>query len=258
MINCGLNTIAKDYSNFLVTNDLIIFPMFANLEGGEIASANHCLTSSSRPIAGVLLINTNFNFERTNIELYLKNIIFHEIIHIFGFNPETLKERNMTQTINSVTYINSPNVLSKAKSYFGYSAINGVPLENQNGTVGYHWESRYLLGDCMISPDFPEVNISDMTLALLEDTGFYKVNYLSGGMFKFGKNKGQDFFVKDSIENNKATSKESFDTKDEAKCSSSRSFKLSYNNEYSSALPQKYKDFSNSKEEGYQKDVPYD
>ena len=163
----------------------------------------------------------------------------------------------MTKTINSVTYINSPNVLSKAKRYFGYSAINGVPLENQNGTVGYHWESRYLLGDCMISPDFPEVSISDMTLASLEDTRFYKVNYYSGGMFKFGKNKAQDFFLKDSIENNKATFKKSFDIKDEAKCSSSRSFKSSYNNEYSSALPQKYKDFSNSKEEGYQKDVPY-
>ena len=28
MINCGVNTIAKDYSDFLVKNDLIIFPMF--------------------------------------------------------------------------------------------------------------------------------------------------------------------------------------------------------------------------------------
>ena len=49
------------------------------------------------------------------MNLYLKNILFHEIIHILGFNPETLKEKNMMQTINSVTYVNSPNVLNKAR-----------------------------------------------------------------------------------------------------------------------------------------------
>ena len=79
----------------------------------------------------------------------------------------------------------------------------------------------------MISPDFPEVSISDMTLALLEDTGFYKVNYYSGGIFKFGKNKGGDFLVKNLVENNKVTFKEFCVTKDEAQCSSSRSFKSS-------------------------------
>ena len=226
LTNCGLNTIGKNFSNFLVTNDLIIFPMFTNLGEGVIASANHCLTrGSSQPIAGVLYINPNFESEKTNTELYLKNILFHEIIHILGFNPETLSEKNMIKPINSVTYVNSPNVLNKAKSYFGYSAINGVPLEDQNGTIGYHWESKYMLGDIMTSTDFPEISISDMTLALLEDTGFYKVNYYSGGMFKFGKNKGRDFFIKNNIENNKAT------FEDEAKCSSSRTFKSScYNN----------------------------
>ena len=254
MTNCGLNTIGKDFANFLVRNDLIIFPMFKSLEAGVIASASHCLTKgSSQPIAGVLYINSNFTSERTNMELYLKNILFHEIIHILGFNPETLRAKNMMQTISSTTYVNSSNVLSKAKSYFGYSAINGIPLENQDGKIGYHWESRYMLGDCMISPDFPEVSISDMTLALLEDTGFYKVNYYSGGMFKFGKNKGRDFFVKDCIDDNyKATFEEFCDTKDEPKCSSSRSLKTScYITEYSSGLPQQYQYFSNPKEGGY-------
>ena len=265
MTNCGLDTIGKDFANFLVTNDVIIFPMFSSLEQGVTASASHCLTrGSSQPIAGVLYINSNFNSERTNMNLYLKNILFHEIIHILGFNPDTLRAKSMMQTINSVTYVNSPNVLSKAKSYFGYSEINGVPLEDQDEKIGYHWESRYMLGDCMISPDFPEVSISDMTLALLEDTGFYKVNYYSGGIFKFGKNKGRDFFVNDCINDNyKATFEEFCDTKDEAKCSSSRSLKSScYIYEYSSALPQNYQYFSNPKEGGYKNadycPVPYE
>jgi hypothetical protein len=53
--------------------------MFASLEGGEFASANHCLTRGSRPIAGVLLINSNFTFERTNMNLYLKTYYFMKL-----------------------------------------------------------------------------------------------------------------------------------------------------------------------------------
>lgn len=254
MKNCELDKIGKDYGNFLVTNDLIIFPMFENLENEVIASASHCLTrGGSQPIAGVLYISTNFYSERTNRDLYLKKIIFHEIIHILGFNPEILRLKNMMQTIGSITYVNSQNVLSKAKSYFDYSEINGIPLENQDGTNGYHWEARYMLGDIMISPDFPEVAISDMTLALLEDIGFYKVNYYSGGMFKFGKSKGRDFFTKDCIRNSKSTFEEFCDIKDEAKCSTSRNIKSScYFNEYSSDLPEEYQYFTNPKEGGYQ------
>ena len=39
----------------------------------------------------------------------------------------------------------------------------------------------------------PEVVMSDFTLALLEDSGWYKVNYFTGGIMRFGKNKGCSF-----------------------------------------------------------------
>ena len=35
--------------------------------------------------------------------------------------------------------------------------------------------------------------ISEFTLALLEDSGWYKANYYTGGLMRFGKNKGCDF-----------------------------------------------------------------
>ena len=38
-----------------------------------------------------------------------------------------------------------------------------------------------------------EMAISEITLALLEDTGWYKINYYTGGLMRFGKNKGCDF-----------------------------------------------------------------
>ena len=66
----------------------------------------------------------------------------------------------MVQTIDSITYIEYKNVLSKAKRYFDYSEINAIPLEEQDGSVEYHQEARYMLGDIMISLDFPEIAIS--------------------------------------------------------------------------------------------------
>ena len=39
--------------------------------------------------------------------------------------------------------------------------------------------------------------ISEFTLALLEDSGWYKTNKYTGGLMRFGKNQGCDFLNKD-------------------------------------------------------------
>ena len=51
-------------------------------------------------------------------------------------------------------------------------------MENQGltGSAGSHWESRYMLGDYMISTEYMDNVISDITLALFEDSKIYKVN----------------------------------------------------------------------------------
>jgi hypothetical protein len=55
-----------------------------------------------------------------------------------------------------------------------------------------HWKSRFILGEFMlgkymISPFYTEVVIGDTILALFEDTKFYKINYYTSGLFRFGK-----------------------------------------------------------------------
>ena len=55
-----------------------------------------------------------------------------------------------------------------------------------------HWKSRFILGEFMlgkymISPFYTEVIIGDIKLALFEDTKFYKINYYTSGLFRFGK-----------------------------------------------------------------------
>ena len=253
---CELDTIGAGYADFLVNNDVIIFPQFdSDLGSNVLAAAAPCIvTNSNRPYGGVLYINTNLNFNKGNTNQYLKNILLHEITHILVFHPYFFTALKLNQTEGSKSYIISPKAVAKAREHFDCSSITRIPLENQGGTgsVGSHWESRYMLGDYMISTDYPDQAISDITLGLFEDSGFYKVNYYSGGLFKFGKGKGCEFFNKDCIENEKATFEEFCDTANAAMCSSSRTLKSScYLTTYTSSIPTAYQYFSDPRKGGF-------
>jgi hypothetical protein len=109
-----------------------------------------------------------------------------------------------------------------------------------------------MLGDYMISTDYPDVTISDLTLALFEDTGFYKVNYYSGGLFKFGKNKGCSFFNTKCIINEKAAFDDFCDVEDKPICSSSRALKsVCYLGEGTEIIPTQYQYFNNPYKGGF-------
>ena len=74
-------------------------------------------------------------------------------------------------------------------------------MENSEDTKNpSHWEARILLGEYMNSePYTPEQAISEFTLSLLEDSGWYKINYFTGGLMRFGKNQGCNFINKDCL-----------------------------------------------------------
>jgi hypothetical protein len=85
---CEIYTIGENYPEFLIKDDIIIFPKFYDLDDGILASAAPCLIDNNlRPIAGVLFINSELNFEMENTKYYLKNLLFHEITHILAFHP---------------------------------------------------------------------------------------------------------------------------------------------------------------------------
>ena len=196
--NCASqSTMIGTYIN---SYDLIVFPRVDTegdyLSSGIIAAAAHCLSSSytSRPIAGIILLNKELN-SKSDVQYYIRNAIFHEFFHILGFNTMFFTQK---YTENSYTYLNSPKLLEKAKIHFGCSDLKGLRLEDQggSGTAGSHWDARYMQGELMIGEDYSEVVMSDMTLAFLEDLGYYEVNYYTGGLFRFGKNQGCSFFQK--------------------------------------------------------------
>ena len=67
-----------------------------------------------------------------------------------------------------------------AKKYFNCDSINGIELDDKNvdepeDTI--HWSGRILFGDYMTTDlYYSEQAISEITLASLEDLGWYEVN----------------------------------------------------------------------------------
>ena len=197
--------------------DLFIFVRLDNKEHmGETILASSSLvyleTGTGKPLLGLIDINREVDYSKENSLKYFGGTIIHEITHVLGFNSY-----HFTKYFNNVFtkvdifgieryYINSPKVVEVGKKYFNCSSLEGVALEDDGGKgmVGSHWEARILLGDYMIGEAFTsEEIISEFTLALLEDSGYYKANYYTGGLMQFGKKKGCDFVYNKCIEDGK-------------------------------------------------------
>ena len=200
----GTEAYNKNISLYDLGIDLIIFGRFDTLNEGTLAGANaaYIQIDNGQPYVGIVVINKNVNYSRINSKEYFQSIILHEFTHILGFSSYyfiNIFKNVFTKTdkfgINR-TYINSTKVLEVAKKYFNCSDIQGIELENYGGegTAGSHWEARILLGDYMNGVIYTEEQvISEFTLALLEDSEYYKANYFTGGLMRYGKNKGCSF-----------------------------------------------------------------
>jgi hypothetical protein len=168
--------------------DLLILARLDDLGKNTLANAacQYHIVGPHQPLVGLVNINKTIDFSIKNTEEYLQSILIHEITHVLGFNYNYFKN-----VFNNVftrkdqygierTYVNSSKVIEVARKYYNCPDLDGVELEDYggNGTKNSHWEARILLGDYMNGIVFPsEQVISEFTLALLEDTGFYKVRY---------------------------------------------------------------------------------
>ena len=167
-----------------------------------------------RPLVGLLTITKDVNYySYRRVKEYFRLVLLHELTHALGFLftmfpyfPGGIENTYKTEYIrNYYRYIiKTPKVIETARKYFNCSYLNGVELEDQGGggSAGSHWEQRILLGDYMGAVIYQEeMAISEITLALLEDTGWYKANYYTGGLMRFGKNKGCEFIYNNCLYN---------------------------------------------------------
>ena len=251
--------------------DLIIFGRFdEEMPESTLASAGPRYSDSQtgRPIIGVVNINTKIDYTKLGSDHFFQTIILHEFTHILGFLNDYFVDKfhNIISETDSDgivrSYINSDKVLEVARKYYNCPDLKGVELEEfgGEGTVGSHWDARILLGDYMNGIAYPEEEvISEITLALLEDTGFYQPYYYTGGLMRYGKGKGCDFVRNKCVNSehkinplfeNEFFVKES-DTSIDASCSSGRQsrayhFLAKYEN-----LPRHYQYFQDTKLGGW-------
>lgn len=221
---------------------MIIFPFIDSDENGNVlAYASACLQIKRRPIAGFIGFPIKaLGFSADNWFTYYLSLVMHEITHVLVFssnlfdgfvneNDELLSTSKTKQTvINGVTrtLLTTPKVVKIARMHFNCPSLEGVELEDQGGagTAGSHWEARIMLSDYMIGSNYDEMVISDITLALFEDSGWYKVNYYTGGLFRFGKNQGCSFLNSMCLVSGKSQFKNEFcDSYQEDICTNGRS-----------------------------------
>ena len=214
----NVNTQEFPSGNGLIDVDLILYITSSTLlcdEEDVLAWARPCAQDQNgRPIFGTI------NFcPSESIGVEWKHDIttmIHEVTHVLGFSSllyssfidkystqigfdNVIKSNVASMNGNMMNkWIITPNVKHTAQSYFNCSNIIGGPLEDDNNHNGIpsHWEEHFLNGEYMLEYIDTKLSfVSKLTLALLQDTGWYHIdeNYAEP-QFQFGYNYGCEFF----------------------------------------------------------------
>lgn len=90
-----------------------------------------------------------------------------------------------------------PELVKKAREFYGCETLPGVPLENDGGrgTAGAHWEKLYLPNEYMNPTVVPRAVFSPITAAFLNATGWYLVSPLAEENYFWGKGDGCSHFL---------------------------------------------------------------
>ena len=86
----------------------------------------------------------------------------------------------------------TPKVATISRNQFDCQELNGAQLENQptgeNSCTGDHWDERMYYPEALSGVISPTTNVvSPLTLALLEDSGWYRANYTKSHVSPWGK-----------------------------------------------------------------------
>ncbi|EDO33070.1 predicted protein, partial [Nematostella vectensis] len=93
---------------------------------------------------------------------------------------------------HTVQLMVTPRVQQEVQDHFNCSSLEGAELENQGGpgTELAHWEKRVFENEGMTGAFTQNAVFSRVTLALMEDTGWYRSNFKMAETLRWGKNLG--------------------------------------------------------------------
>eukprot|EP00929_Paragymnodinium_shiwhaense_P065339 TRINITY_DN32767_c0_g1_i1.p1 TRINITY_DN32767_c0_g1~~TRINITY_DN32767_c0_g1_i1.p1 ORF type:complete len:1319 (+),score=185.65 TRINITY_DN32767_c0_g1_i1:128-4084(+) len=200
--------------------------------GDTVAYASAChQDEDDRPIAGNLNFCRQAEFGRRQTWQLSVGIAIHEIVHALGFasssfaffrdddgRPRTRRDESgrppwiaeeggytadpgtiLRGTLDDGTtrkhWVTLPRVVEAARRHFGCETLDRVPLEEAGGegSAFSHWDQRALNGDMMTPHVHTSPHFSEISLALMEDTGWYKPDYSFAAELHYGRDKGCDF-----------------------------------------------------------------
>ncbi|XP_059211225.1 ciliated left-right organizer metallopeptidase [Centropristis striata] len=182
------------------------------------AYAVHCQTDAGgRPLAGVVVICRDRLTAATHTHQPAVQTVIHELFHVLGFSKDlfhtwrhcsstsqvgpgcSLRGRVTHSDGSGLMRIYSPSVTSALQTHLAAAGPElGGPLENLDaapGGVSSHWESRLLQGSIMAAAlgDPTTVRIDPLTLAALQDTGWYTVDLNRAQSLVWGHGEGAMF-----------------------------------------------------------------
>ncbi|KAK9756386.1 hypothetical protein RND81_01G093400 [Saponaria officinalis] len=191
--------------------DLVLLVTTRPTTGNTLAWAVACERDQwGRAIAGH--VNVAPRHLTAEAETLLSATLIHEVMHVLGFDPHAFahfrdeRKRRRTQVIQqsmdeqlgrTVTRVVLPRVIMHSRYHYRAFSENFTGLELEDGggrgTSGSHWEKRLLMNEIMTGSVDTRSVVSSMTLALLEDSGWYKVNYSMADHLDWGRNQGSEF-----------------------------------------------------------------
>ncbi|XP_042409790.1 leishmanolysin-like peptidase [Zingiber officinale] len=191
--------------------DLVLLVTTRPTTGNTLAWAVACERDQwGRAIAGH--VNVAPRHLTAEAETLLSATLIHEVMHVLGFDPHAFahfhderKRRRSQVTVQvmdeklgrMVTRVVLPRVVMHARYHYGAFSENFTGLELEDGggrgTSGSHWEKRLLMNEIMTGSVDTRSVVSEMTLALLEDSGWYQANYSMAEHLDWGRSQGTMF-----------------------------------------------------------------
>ncbi|GFO48293.1 leishmanolysin peptidase-like protein [Plakobranchus ocellatus] len=180
-----------------------------------LAYASFCqLGELNRPMAGqVNFCPRNVKMQRFDEELLFMTSV-HEILHVLGFSSKLFDkfvkcdegvckpwQGNVLFPRDGGMRLITDAVVREMRNHFNCTDEPGFggPLEVVNGKITSHWDPYLMHSSVMGSREQkPYATLIDrISLAVFEDSGWYKVNYSMADSFLWGKGQGCSFGLQD-------------------------------------------------------------
>jgi hypothetical protein len=206
----NLSPTPSTFSKQSTTADLILIVGTISEDSSYVAYAAPCLygNSNNRPLVGIISINLN------HLEVYKDKIqnfvsmMLHEVMHVLVLSPNLYDSfpigKNNTYKIESrktllgttdVYKLITPGLVSAGKAHYGCTSFTGMYLENEGSeaSAGSHFEKVLAGNEIMTAQATGRMILSFWILNLLNDCGWYKIDFTQAEKLNWGLNEGCGF-----------------------------------------------------------------